>query len=54
MPVVQAVLQNNIEEDPLDNDEQLQEQLDSLPYLCRFQVGNPPHGARYTGYFAHP
>jgi exportin-7 len=24
-------------EDPLDNEEQLQDQLDSLPYLCRFQ-----------------
>eukprot|EP00271_Cylindrocystis_brebissonii_P005659 TRINITY_DN17835_c0_g2_i1.p1 TRINITY_DN17835_c0_g2~~TRINITY_DN17835_c0_g2_i1.p1 ORF type:complete len:1060 (+),score=142.88 TRINITY_DN17835_c0_g2_i1:716-3895(+) len=36
---VQAVLQNNIavDEDPLDNEEQLQDQLDSLPYLCRFQ-----------------
>eukprot|EP00850_Spirogloea_muscicola_P007102 SM000035S13082 [mRNA] locus=s35:297618:305506:+ [translate_table: standard] len=34
---VQAVLQNNITEDPLDNEEQLQDQLDSLPYLCRFQ-----------------
>ncbi|KAH9557462.1 hypothetical protein CY35_07G085500 [Sphagnum magellanicum] len=31
------VLQNNITEDPLDNEEQLQDQLDSLPYLCRFQ-----------------
>lgn len=34
---VQAVLQNNIAEDPLDNEELLQDQLDSLPYLCRFQ-----------------
>lgn len=34
---VKAVLQNNISEDPLDNEEQLQDQLDSLPYLCRFQ-----------------
>ncbi|CAM6032695.1 unnamed protein product [Sphagnum compactum] len=34
---VQMVLQNNITEDPLDNEEQLQDQLDSLPYLCRFQ-----------------
>lgn len=34
---VQAVLQNNIAEDPLDNEEHLQDQLDSLPYLCRFQ-----------------
>ena len=24
-------------EDPLDNEEALQEQLESLPYLCRFQ-----------------
>lgn len=34
---VQAVLQNNLAEDPLDNEEHLQDQLDSLPYLCRFQ-----------------
>ena len=39
-PCSQAVLQNNLAEDPLDNEEQLQDQLDSLPYLCRFQV--PP------------
>ncbi|CAI5993163.1 unnamed protein product, partial [Closterium sp. NIES-64] len=32
-----SVLQNNLSEDPLDNDEQLQDQLDNLPYLCRFQ-----------------
>jgi exportin-7 len=24
-------------EDPLDNDEQLGDQLDALPFLCRFQ-----------------
>ena len=34
---VTAVLQNGVSDDPLDNDEQLQDQLDSLPYLCRFQ-----------------
>ncbi|KAL4457497.1 hypothetical protein ABPG75_012362 [Micractinium tetrahymenae] len=34
---VQAVVLQNIAEDPLDNDEQLQDQMDSLPYLCRFQ-----------------
>eukprot|EP00898_Chlorokybus_atmophyticus_P001655 jgi/Chlat1/2490/Chrsp175S02362 len=34
---VQAVLQSNFTDDPLDNEEQLQDQLDSLPYLCRFQ-----------------
>eukprot|EP00897_Mesotaenium_endlicherianum_P004381 jgi/Mesen1/3971/ME000210S03214 len=34
---VQAVLQNNLAEDPLDNEEHLSDQLDSLPYLCRFQ-----------------
>ncbi|CAK9199269.1 unnamed protein product [Sphagnum troendelagicum] len=34
---VKAVIQNNISEDPLDNEEHLQDQLDSLPYLCRFQ-----------------
>eukprot|EP00951_Prasinocladus_malaysianus_P012227 scaffold91009_cov49-Prasinocladus_malaysianus.AAC.1 len=34
---VTAVLQNGASDDPLDNDEQLQDQLDSLPYLCRFQ-----------------
>lgn len=31
-------MQNSISEDPLDNEELLQDQLDSLPYLCRFQV----------------
>lgn len=34
---VTAVLQSGVGDDPLDNDEQLQDQLDSLPYLCRFQ-----------------
>uniref|UniRef100_A0A7S1SV05 Exportin-7/Ran-binding protein 17 TPR repeats domain-containing protein n=1 Tax=Tetraselmis chuii TaxID=63592 RepID=A0A7S1SV05_9CHLO len=34
---VTTVLQNGSTEDPLDNEEQLQDQLDSLPYLCRFQ-----------------
>lgn len=34
---VQAILAGNLPDDPLDNDEQLQDQLDSLPYLCRFQ-----------------
>ncbi|GAQ78625.1 Nuclear transport receptor RanBP16 [Klebsormidium nitens] len=34
---VQTVLQGTTGEDPLDNEEQLQDQLDSLPYLCRFQ-----------------
>ncbi|PSC72660.1 exportin-7 isoform X2 isoform A [Micractinium conductrix] len=34
---VQAVVVQGAAEDPLDNDEQLQDQLDSLPYLCRFQ-----------------
>ena len=34
---VQAVLQNNLADDPLDNEEHLQDQMDSLPYLCRFQ-----------------
>lgn len=34
----QAVLESQLADDPLDNDEQLQDQMDSLPYLCRFQV----------------
>lgn len=34
---VQAVLQNNVSEDPLGNEEHLQDQMNSLPYLCRFQ-----------------
>eukprot|EP00242_Pyramimonas_sp_CCMP2087_P001295 CAMPEP_0198228690 /NCGR_PEP_ID=MMETSP1445-20131203/113729_1 /TAXON_ID=36898 /ORGANISM="Pyramimonas sp., Strain CCMP2087" /LENGTH=1057 /DNA_ID=CAMNT_0043909107 /DNA_START=452 /DNA_END=3625 /DNA_ORIENTATION=+ len=34
---VQAIVTGNLPDDPLDNDEQLQDQLDSLPYLCRFQ-----------------
>ncbi|KAI3436525.1 hypothetical protein D9Q98_005942 [Chlorella vulgaris] len=33
---VQAVVMQG-GEDPLDNEEQLQDQMDSLPYLCRFQ-----------------
>lgn len=32
-----VVSQGQALEDPLDNEEQLQEQLESLPYLCRFQ-----------------
>ncbi|EFJ32102.1 hypothetical protein SELMODRAFT_87550 [Selaginella moellendorffii] len=35
--VQQAIVQNNLAEDPLDNEEHLQDQLDSLPFLCRFQ-----------------
>ena len=31
------VLSNGQMEDPLENEEQLQEQMDSLPYMCRFQ-----------------
>ena len=27
-------------DDPLDNEEQLSDQMDSLPYLCRFQYGD--------------
>ncbi|KAK9818400.1 hypothetical protein WJX72_012091 [[Myrmecia] bisecta] len=34
---VRAVLQNGLSDDPLDNEEQLQDQMDSLPYMCRFQ-----------------
>ncbi|KAJ7516733.1 hypothetical protein O6H91_22G068900 [Diphasiastrum complanatum] len=34
---VKALLQENSGEDPLDNPEQLEDQLESLPYLCRFQ-----------------
>eukprot|EP00892_Ulva_mutabilis_P000720 jgi/Ulvmu1/10649/UM066_0030.1 len=34
---VQLVAQGQAVEDPLDNEENLQEQLESLPYLCRFQ-----------------
>ena len=33
---VQVVLQGGLE-DPLDKEEELQDQMDSLPYLCRFQ-----------------
>lgn len=48
-------------EDPLDSDEQLQDQLDSLPYLCRFQYAETaeyltgltdPLIAAYQGYGA--
>ncbi|KAJ7517501.1 hypothetical protein O6H91_21G026900 [Diphasiastrum complanatum] len=34
---VQALLQDNSGEDPLDKAELLEDQLESLPYLCRFQ-----------------
>ncbi|XP_020528285.1 exportin-7 isoform X3 [Amborella trichopoda] len=34
---VQAALLDDLSEDPLDNVELLQDQLDSFPYLCRFQ-----------------
>eukprot|EP00803_Ostreobium_quekettii_P004119 evm.model.scf_281.4 EVM.evm.TU.scf_281.4 scf_281:37255-51104(+) len=34
---VRAVLQNGITEDPLDNEGELQDQLESLPHLFRFQ-----------------
>ncbi|KAL4534670.1 hypothetical protein Ndes2526A_g05549 [Nannochloris sp. 'desiccata'] len=30
----------SVAEDPLDNDEQLSDQMDSLPYLCRFQYAD--------------
>ena len=33
---VQVVLQGGLE-DPLDKEEELQDQMDSLPYMCRFQ-----------------
>lgn len=34
---VALVLANNLLEDMLDNEEQLGEQMDALPYLVRFQ-----------------
>ncbi|GMH42848.1 hypothetical protein BSKO_10767 [Bryopsis sp. KO-2023] len=34
---VEDVVQNGITEDPLDDEGQLQEQLDSIPQLCRFK-----------------
>ena len=34
---VQLVLQNPAADDMLENEEQLQDQFDSLPFLCRFQ-----------------
>lgn len=34
---MRAVLANGLTEDPLESEEQLQEQMDSLPYMCRFQ-----------------
>ena len=34
---VPAVQSGQIEEDPLEEDSQLQEQLESIPHLCRFQ-----------------
>ena len=34
---VVLVLDNNLEDDPLDNEDQMAEQMESLPYPCRFQ-----------------
>ena len=34
---MRVVLSSGQMEDPLENEEQLQEQMDSLPYMCRFQ-----------------
>ena len=34
---VTAVARGDADEDPLDNEERLQDQLESLPHLCRFQ-----------------
>lgn len=34
---VQAILPDDLSEDPLDNVELLQDQLDNFPYICRFQ-----------------
>lgn len=33
---VKVVIQSGLE-DPLDKDEELQDQMENLPYLCRFQ-----------------
>ena len=38
MELVSSLLQDSDVDDPLDDDEQLQEQLDTLPSLCRFQL----------------
>ena len=37
LEAVRAGLGKSEGEDPLDNEEAVQEQMDSLPYLCRFQ-----------------
>ena len=34
---VRAVLGAGVGEDPLDNEEQVADQMDALPYMCRFQ-----------------
>ena len=34
---VRAVLGAGAGEDPLDNEEQVADQMDALPYMCRFQ-----------------
>ena len=34
---VTAVARGDADEDPVDNEERLQDQLESLPHLCRFQ-----------------
>lgn len=40
MECVRAVLQDGMMDDPLDNEGELQDQLDSLPHLFRFQYEN--------------
>ncbi|CAL5435333.1 unnamed protein product [Camellia sinensis] len=38
---IQAGLSDDLSEDPLDNVELLQDQLECIPYLCRFQITDP-------------
>jgi exportin-7 len=40
----QAILADNSLENPLDSVEVLQDQLEFLPFLCRFQVSLPNFG----------
>lgn len=45
------MLAGGLGEDPLDNEEQLQDQMESLPYMCRLQYAR---SAQYLTRLADP
>ena len=48
---VRTMMGANEGDDPLDNEEQLQDQMDSLPYMCRLQYSR---SATYLSSLADP